>query len=50
MVKFVQEVYDKDVDHYPGKTLYQIISSNKQYLEENGRVECMLDPPLSMRL
>lgn len=44
MVKFVQEVCDKDGDHYPGNTLYQIVCSIKRYLEEHARAECnMLD-------
>ena len=39
LIKFVQEVCDKDGEPYPGRTVYQIICSLKQHLEENGRAE-----------
>ena len=39
LIKFVQELADKDGDQYPEKTIYQIVCSLRQYLEEHGRVE-----------
>ena len=41
LIKFVQEVCDKDGKLYPGRTVhvYQIVCSLKRHLEENGRAE-----------
>ena len=39
LIKFVQEVCDKDGEPYPGRTVYQIICLLKRHLEENGRAE-----------
>ncbi|CAB3980436.1 Hypothetical predicted protein [Paramuricea clavata] len=39
LIKFVQEVCDKDGKPYPGRTVYQIIRSLKRHLDENGRAE-----------
>lgn len=44
LIKFVQEVADKDGDPYPEKTIYQIVCSLRRYVDENGRAEAnMLD-------
>ncbi|CAB3980754.1 zinc finger MYM-type 3-like [Paramuricea clavata] len=39
LIKFVQEVCDKDGKPYPGRTVYQIICSLKRHLDKNGRAE-----------
>ena len=39
LIKFVQEVCEKDGKPYPGRTVYQIICSLKRHLDENGRAE-----------
>ncbi|CAB4034352.1 Hypothetical predicted protein [Paramuricea clavata] len=39
LIKFVQEVCEKDGKLYPGRTVYQIICSLKRHLDENGRAE-----------
>ncbi|CAB4042300.1 Hypothetical predicted protein, partial [Paramuricea clavata] len=39
LIKFVQEVCDKDGKPSPGRTVYQIICSLKRHLDENGRAE-----------
>ncbi|CAB4043927.1 Hypothetical predicted protein, partial [Paramuricea clavata] len=39
LIKFVQEVCEKDGKLYPRRTVYQIICSLKRHLDENGRAE-----------
>ena len=39
LIKFVQELCDKDGKPYPGRTVYQIVCSLKRHLDENGRAE-----------
>ena len=39
LIKFIQELTDKDGDAYPEKNLYQIVCSIRRYLEEHGRAE-----------
>ena len=39
LIKFIQELTDKDGDAYPEKTIYQIVCSIRRYLEEHGRAE-----------
>ena len=39
LIKFIQELTDKDGDAYPEKTIYQIVCSTRRYLEEHGRAE-----------
>ncbi len=41
LIKFVQEVCDKDGKPYPERIVYQIICSLKRHLDENGIV-CVL--------
>ena len=39
LIKFIQELTDKDGDAYPEKNIYQIVCSIRRYLEEHGRAE-----------
>ena len=39
LIKFIQELTDKDGDVYPEKNIYQIVCSIRCYLEEHRRAE-----------